>query len=171
MPNAFAWDSVRILGFQNLDYDWKQFDLDRDLPLVDAAAGFVDAVDPDLRAFKAHGGKLLLYAGWRDTGITPWNTIHYYESVRDEMGRGQADWLRLFVAPGMGHCGGGPGVNTFDTLTALEQWRERDVVPTEMLGTNRTTGLARPVCAYPSYARYDGSGDLKDATNWACGGP
>jgi feruloyl esterase len=171
MPNAFAWDSVRILGFQNLDYDWKQFDLDRDLPLVDAAAGFVDAVDPDLRAFKAHGGKLLLYAGWRDTGITPWNTIHYYESVRDEMGRGQADWLRLFMAAGMGHCGGGPGVNTFDTLTALEQWRERDVVPTEMLGTNRTTGLARPVCAYPSYAKYDGSGDLKDAANWACGGP
>lgn len=167
-PNAFAWDSVRILGFQNLNYDWRQFDLDRDLPRVDAAAGFVDAVNPDLRAFEAHGGKLLLYAGWRDTGITPENTVLYYESVREEMGADQGDWMRLFLAPGMGHCRGGPGVDTFDTLTALEQWRERDVAPSEMLATGRESGLSRPICAYPAYARYDGSGDLKDAANWAC---
>ena len=85
-PNGGGFDSVRILGFQNADYDWQQFDLDRDMPIIDAAAGFVDAVDPDLREFKAHGGKLLLYAGWRDTGITPENTVLYYESVREEMG-------------------------------------------------------------------------------------
>ena len=86
-------------------------------------------MNPDLRAFEAHGGKLLLYAGWRDTGITPENTVHYYESVREEMGPEQGDWMRLFLAPGMGHCRGGPGVDTFDTLAALEQWRERDVAP------------------------------------------
>jgi feruloyl esterase len=167
-PNSFAFDSIRILGFQNADYDWRDFDLDRDLPLIDAAAGFVDAVDPDLRAFEAHGGKLLLYAGWRDTGITPENTVHYYESVRREMGADQSDWLRLFLAPGMGHCRGGPGVDTFDTLTALEQWRERDIAPGELLASNRETGMKRPICAYPSYAKYDGSGDLKDAANWSC---
>jgi feruloyl esterase len=170
-PNPFAFDSIRILGFQNANYDWRQFDLDRDLPLVDAAAGFVDAVNPDLRAFEAHGGKLLLYAGWRDTGITPENTVLYYESVRDEMGPEQGDWLRMFLAPGMGHCRGGPGVDTFDTLTALEQWRERDVAPNEMLGRNRETGMVRPICAYPNYAKYDGSGDLKDPANFACSAP
>lgn len=167
-PSPFAFDSVRILGFQDANYDWRQFDLDRDLPRVDAAAGFVDAVNPDLRAFEAHGGKLLLYAGWRDTGITPENTVHYYESVREEMGPEQDDWLRLFMVPGMAHCRGGPGVDTFDAITALEQWRERGVAPSEMLGRNRETGMARPICAYPSYVKYDGSGDLKDAANWTC---
>jgi len=71
----------------------------------------------------------------------------------------------------MGHCRGGPGVDTFDTLATLEQWRERDVAPSLMLGTNRQTGMARPICAYPSSAKYDGSGDLKDAANWACAAP
>jgi feruloyl esterase len=167
-PGANLSDSIRILGFQNANYDWRQFDLDRDLPLIDKAAGFVDAVNPDLRAFEAHGGKLLLYAGWRDTGITPENTVLYYESVREEMGAEQGDWMRLFLAPGMGHCRGGPGVDTFDTLTALEQWRERDVAPAQMAARGRESGLARPICAYPAYAKYDGSGDLKDAANWSC---
>jgi feruloyl esterase len=167
-PGAFALDTIRILGFQDADYDWRQFDLDRDLPRIDAAAGFVDAVDPDLRAFKAHGGKLLLYAGWRDTGITPENTVLYYENVRAELGPEQDDWLRLFLAPGMGHCRGGPGVDTFDTLSALEQWRERDVAPAEIAATGSQSGLARPVCAYPAHPEYDGSGDLADAANWSC---
>jgi feruloyl esterase len=76
--------------------------------------------------------------------------------------------MRLFLVPGMGHCGGGPGPNSFDSLAALEQWREKDTAPTQMLATNRQSGLARPVCAYPAYAKYDGSGDLKDAANWSC---
>jgi feruloyl esterase len=170
-PGAFAFDTIRILGFQDADYDWRNFDLDRDLPVIDAAVGWVDAVDPDLRGFEGHGGKLLLYAGWRDTAITPENTVLYYESVLEEMGPAQDDWMRLFMVPGMGHCGGGDGPNTFDTIAALEQWREQGIAPTQMLGTNPQSGLARPICPYPQYAKYDGSGDLADAGNWSCAAP
>ena len=110
-------------------YDWRQFDLDRDMPIIDKKVGFVDAVNPDLRAYEAAGGKLLMYAGWRDNGITPENTVLYYESVLREMGPEQDDWMRMFLVPGMRHCGGGPGPNTFDSITALEQWREKGRSP------------------------------------------
>jgi feruloyl esterase len=170
-PGAGAFDSIRILGFQNEHYDWHNFDLDRDLPLIDKQAGFVDAVNPDLRAFEAQGGKLLLYAGWRDSGITPENTVYYYESVLREMGPKQDDWMRLFMVPGMEHCRGGPGPNTFDSITALEQWREKDVAPAQILAANPETGAKRPLCPFPQYAKYDGSGDLKDEKNWSCATP
>jgi feruloyl esterase len=171
MPNGFAFDSVRILGFQDENYDWTTFNLDRDLPVIDDRVGFVDATDPDLRAFQAHGGKLLLYAGWRDTGITPENTILYYESVLDEMGPQQDDWMRLFLVPGMGHCGGGPGVNNFDSLSVIEQWRKSDRAPQQIPASNPQTGMERPLCAFPENAEYDGSGALADASNWTCLAP
>lgn len=167
-PGPFAFDTIRILGFQDADYDWRDFDLDRDMARIDAAAAFVDAVDPDLRAFEAHGGKLLLYHGWGDTAITPKNTIEYYESVLAEMGPEQADWMRLFMVPGMGHCGGGPGPNTFDSIGVLEQWREQGDAPEAIMARNPASGLERPLCPYPEYAQHDGSGDLADAANWTC---
>lgn len=169
--NPFLFDTIRILGFQDPDYDWHKFDLDRDMPKIDAAAGFVDAVDPDLRAFKAAGGKLIMYHGWDDPGITPENTIYYYNSVLSEMGKDQDDWMRLFMVPGMGHCRGGPGPTEFDTTTALEKWRERGEAPASIMGTNPRSGLTRPLCPYPEYAKYDGTGDLKDASNWSCTAP
>jgi feruloyl esterase len=77
----------------------------------------------------------------------------------------------LFLVPGMQHCRGGPGPNTFDSISVLEQWREHDVAPSQILGTNPQSGLARPLCAYPQYSKYDGSGDLNDASNWSCAAP
>ena len=176
-----GYDTVRIWGFQNENYDWRAFDLDRDMPLINKKVGFVDAVDPDLRKFKAHGGKLLLYAGWSDTTITPENTVLYYDSVLKEMGKDQSNWTRLFLVPGMAHCGGGPGVNTIDTLGTLEQWREKGLAPAQIIGTSpaRPAGanveargpLSRPVCPYPQFSAYKGSGDLNDAANWSCKAP
>jgi feruloyl esterase len=166
-----GWDTVRIWGFQNADHDWKSFNLDRDLPIIDKRVGFVDAVDPDLRDFKKRGGKLLLYAGWGDTTITPENTVLYYDSVLKEMGANQGDFMRLFMVPGMGHCSGGPGPNTFDSIAALEQWREKGTAPAQIMGSNRQSGLSRPLCPYPQAAKYKGTGDLKDAANWACAAP
>jgi feruloyl esterase len=166
-----GYDTVRIWGFQNPEYDWTMFDLDRDMPIINSRVGFVDAVDPDLSAFKARGGKLLLYAGWGDTGITPENTVLYYDSVVEKMGSNQDDWLRLFMVPGMGHCGGGPGPNSVDWTAALDRWRASGEAPAQLRGRNPQTGLERPICPYPQYARYSGSGSVQDASNWSCAAP
>jgi feruloyl esterase len=165
-----GYDTVRIWGFQDPNYDWRTFDLDRDMPIINKKVGFVDAVSSDLRKFKAHGGRLLLYAGWRDTTITPENTVLYYENLVKDMGE-QKDFARLFMVPGMAHCRGGDGPHTFDTIAVMEQWREQGITPTQMAGSNPQSGLTRPLCAYPQFAKYKGTGDLKDAKNWACTAP
>ena len=164
-------DTVRIWAFQNADYDWHSFDLDRDMPIIDKKIGFVDSVDPDLARFKAHGGKLFLYAGWGDTTITPENTVLYYESVLDKMGKNQGDWMRLFMVPGMAHCRGGEGPNTFDAIGTLEAWREKGVAPAQVTAANAQSALSRPLCPYPQYAKYKGTGNFKDAVNWTCTAP
>jgi len=164
-----VFDIVRI-AFNDPNLDWQKFDLDKDMPIIDKAVGYVDSVNPDLGAFKKSGGKLLLTHGWADTGITPENTIWYYDSVLDRMGSNQSDWMRLFMAPGMGHCGGGPGVNTFDSIGTLENWVERGIAPDQMLGKG-ANGLTRPLCPYPQYAEYKGTGELSDAVNWSCTAP
>ncbi|NLA75984.1 MAG: tannase/feruloyl esterase family alpha/beta hydrolase [Deltaproteobacteria bacterium] len=163
------FDIVRI-AFNDPNLDWRKFDLERDMPLIDKAVGYVDAVDPDLTRFKANGGKLLLTHGWSDTGITPETTIWYYENVLEKMGKDQGDWMRLFLGPGMGHCGGGPGVNNFDSIGALEKWVEKGIAPDQIMGFGKD-GLERPLCPYPKYAEYKGSGELKDKENWQCKGP
>jgi Tannase and feruloyl esterase len=162
------FDLVRI-AYNDPDVDWHTFNLDRDMKVLDDTIGYVDAVDPDMTRFKARGGKLLMTHGWADTTITPENTIWYYGSVLDKMGPSQSDWMRLFMAPGMGHCGGGPGVNTFDSIGALEKWVEHGAAPDTMLGIGR--GMNRPLCPYPQNPEYRGTGDLKDAGSWVCRAP
>jgi len=164
-----TFDLVRI-AYNDPNIDWQKFDLDRDMKFLDEKIGYVDAVNPDLGKFKSSGGKLLLTHGWGDTGITPETTIWYYDSVLGKMGKNQSNWMRLFMAPGMGHCGGGPGVNTFDSIGTIEKWVEKGIAPDQMMGTG-AQGLTRPLCPYPQYAEYKGSGDLKSATNWACKAP
>jgi feruloyl esterase len=164
-----VYDLVKI-AYNDPNADWQKFDLDRDMKYLDEKLGYVDAVNPDLSKYKKSGGKLLLTHGWSDTGITPETTIWYYDSVLSKMGSNQSDWMRLFMAPGMGHCGGGPGVNSFDSIATLEQWVEKGVAPDTMMGIG-AQGLTRPLCPYPQFAEYKGSGDLKDAGNWACKAP
>jgi len=172
-PNAQGpggvYDLVKI-AYNDPNADWQKFDLDRDVKYLDEKIGYVDAVNPDLSKFKKSGGKLLLTHGWSDTGITPETTIWYYDQVLSKMGSSQSDWMRLFMAPGMGHCGGGPGVNTFDSIGTLEKWVEKGIAPETMMGTG-AQGLTRPMCPYPQFAEYKGSGDLKDASNWSCKAP
>ncbi|PYS41144.1 MAG: tannase/feruloyl esterase family alpha/beta hydrolase [Acidobacteria bacterium] len=164
-----TFDIVRI-AYNDPNLDWQKFDLDKDMPIIDKAISYVDAVNPDLSKFKKSGGKLILTHGWADTGITPETTIWYYDSVLEKMGKNQSDWMRLFMVPGMGHCGGGPGVNTFDSIGTIEKWVEKSIAPDQMLGTG-AQGLTRPLCPYPQYAEYKGTGDLKNAASWACKAP
>jgi feruloyl esterase len=165
-----TYDLVRI-AYNDANRDWQLFDLDRDMKFIDEKIGYVDAVNPDLSKFKKSGGKLLITHGWSDTTITPETTVWYYNSVLDKMGKNQSNWMRLFMVPGMAHCGGGPGVNTFDSIGTIEKWVEKGVAPDQMMGTGAQGTLTRPLCPYPQYAEYKGSGDLKSAANWACKAP
>ena len=156
-------------------WDPKTFDLERDLPLVDQKVGaIVNAVNPDLSAFKARGGKVLMYHGWNDTAISPGNAIDYYTSVQKRMGGKQDDFIRLFMAPGMNHCGGGPGPNQVNWMAALERWREASAAPASIdalrINNNRLE-MSRPLCPYPQVAVYSGKGTTNDARNFSCKNP
>jgi hypothetical protein len=126
-----------------------------------------------LAPFDQKGGKPLLIQGWSDSAIAPQRVIDYYKEVREQPGpQNAAKSVRLFMAPGMFHCGGGPGPNDFDTLTALEKWVEGGVVPQSLYATHYdddgNPDRTRPLCAYPKVARYDGSGSINKALNFSC---
>jgi feruloyl esterase len=177
-PGMIDLGMFRYVAHQDPAWDWRTFDLDRDVALVDEKAGYIDVTDPDLRRFKARGGKLLIYHGWNDGGtggaISPLNTLNYYQSILDRMGPGQDDWLRLFMVPGMAHCGGGPGPNQFAVLRALDGWREQGKAPDQITAyrvTNNRVDMTRPLCPYPQVAVYKGTGSTNDAASFTCRTP
>jgi feruloyl esterase len=162
-----------------------EFDFDKDLAFALRKVGpSLDAVDPNLRPFERRGGKLIVYHGWSDPDISPLNTIDYFESVvaynrkrHDDRGEALArttDFFRLFMVPGMQHCSGGPGPNTFDALTALEDWVENGEAPRRIVASRSTNGVVdrtRPLCVYPKVAVYKGEGSTDAAENFVCRTP
>ena len=167
--------------FENPNWDFRTFNYDTDLAFaLKKVAPSVDAVDPNLQPLRQRGGKLLLYHGWSDPDISPINTINYYESVVSAIGKGKThedalretqDFVRLFMVPGMQHCGNGPGPNQFDMLTALEQWVEHGVAPTRVVASHATNAVVdrtRPLCPYPQIATYTGNGSTDEASNFVC---
>jgi feruloyl esterase len=170
-PPGVSLGSFQV-AYDNLNWDWRSFDLDRDLKVVDEKVGtIINAINPDLSAFKARGGKLILYHGWNDTAISPGNTINYYNSVLAKMGPKQDNWIRLFMIPGMGHCQGGPGPNQVNYMAALERWRESGIAPDQLLAyhvANNRVDMARPLCPYPQVAQYKGVGSTNDPANFVC---
>jgi feruloyl esterase len=171
-PSANIYDQYRYVVFKNANWDWKTFNFDSDMVRGDRPENVVmNATDPNLKAFFSHGGKLLLYHGWSDPNVPTLNTIKYYKSVIDTMGAGASTSVRLFLEPGMGHCGGGEGPNVFDKVGALEQWVEKGIAPARLMASHSTGGKVdrtRPLCPYPQVARYKGSGSVDDAGNFAC---
>ena len=172
-PNALGTDQFKYVVFKDPNWDWRTFVLESAVAAADKIDnGMTNAMDPDLTTFSRRGGKLLLYHGWADQNFSALSTINYYKSVLDKMGSVQTpEWLRLFLAPGMGHCGGGEGPNEFDAVAALEQWVENGKAPAHIIASHRTDGRVnrtRPLCHYPQVAKYKGSGNIDEATNFAC---
>jgi feruloyl esterase len=173
-PFSAANDYFKYVVFRNPDWDWRTFNLDSDATLADRVDNeTINATSADLRRFVMHGGKLILYHGWTDTNITPEATVEYFEKVKTQMGGGAetAQWVRLFMVPGMNHCGGGEGPNVFSMTSALEQWVEEGKAPEQILASHLTAGKTdrtRPLCPYPKTAHYNGTGDPNDAGNFVC---
>ena len=176
-PYATAVDQFKYIVFGRPDWNWRTFDLERDVAAADRKGeGTLSAIDPDLSAFARHGGKLLMYHGWSDQDIAPRASINFYTSARaaTHAPSSNAEWLRLFMVPGMGHCGGGEGPNTFDMMPPLESWVERGEVPARVVASRVDEGRTvrtRPLCVYPQVARYSGSGGIDDAANFVCQAP
>lgn len=171
------------------DPAWNMLTADRDAMLklsVSKTSADLDSTDPNLAKFAAHGGKLILYHGWNDPAISPWNTIAYYKQVRKTMGAESEDkFVRLYMVPGMEHCIGGPGASVFGQFStetaaepkhgifdALQNWVENGSPDTNIVATKydsqRKVPFTRPLCTYPKVAKYKGAGDINSASNFAC---
>jgi feruloyl esterase len=170
-PTALQTDATRYLVYEDAEWDWREFDLERDLTLALDKAGYIEALNTDLSAFKARGGKILFYHGWNDPGPSPLNTIGYYNDVLATMGPDQDDWMRLFLVPGMGHCSGGIGPDQADYVGAIEDWVEEGVAPASITASRIREGeidMTRPLCPYPEVATWDRTGDPNDAASFSC---
>ena len=152
------------------------FNADRDIPPMEKLMNPVlSSVNPDLSKFKAHGGKVVAWQGWGDPAISPYNTLHYYDTVAAKTGAKMDDFYRIFFVPGMGHCGAGAtGPDKFDTVAALETWVEKGTAPSRIDAKQYEDGKltrSRPLCKYPLVAKYDGTGSTDDARNFTCAAP
>lgn len=191
---TFAKGFFANMVFQNPAWDFRTFNWDRDMKVTDdKSARIFNATDANLKAFKDRGGKLLLYHGWSDTAIAPVNAVNYYQAVVGKMGQKQvSEFMQLYMVPGMQHCAGGPGPNSFGTnpsaapsdpqhsmTLALDRWVEQGVAPGQIIATKYKTGAnpesgvarTRPLCPYPQVARYKGSGGADEASNFTCALP
>lgn len=178
--------------FKDPNWDWRKFDYDRDLVYADTKVAAVNASSPDLNAFRSRGGKVIMYSGWADPIGPPMDAMNYYERVEKASGGRQKteSFFRLFIVPGMAHCGGGPGPNIFgcygppapasldiktdpqhDVLSALVQWVEKGVAPDHIVAAQMDDDKierTRPLCPYPKLARWNGIGSSDDAKNFTC---
>ena len=163
-----------ILDPPQPEYDFMKFDYDRDTALVKRWSKLADAKDADLSKFRKRGGKVIMTYGWADQILQPMMGVNYYEAVVAKNGRGTSDFARLFMMPGVAHCGGGIGPDRVDAVTAAIDWVEKNKAPDSLVAskvTNGTVARTRPLCPYPQVARYKGQGSIDDAANFSCVAP
>lgn len=199
----FATSYFQDAVYERTPWSLKTMDFDKDVAIADQKVGtVVSSINPDLRSFRDHGGKLIQYHGWGDGAIAPESSIDYYEQVADFLARypdprnprpqPQADFYRLFMVPGLGHCFGGAGPVSFgqlvaqsaegrgdperDILAALVQWVESGIAPEKLIGTGTSPSepsktLSRPIYPYPTLTRYNGQGDPNNAASFSAAKP
>jgi hypothetical protein len=166
---TLGFGSLRYYGMTPPDpaFDPMKFDFDRDPQRLLETAKINDADSTYLESFARHG-KLILYHGISDQGLSPLDTAAWYDRVQAANGGHAQDWARLFLVPGMTHCNGGPATDEFDMLTAIERWVEEGRAPDRIIARGKTfPGITRPLCPYPAVARYKG-GDPKSEKSFAC---
>jgi feruloyl esterase len=163
-----------ILDPPQAEYDTLTVDFNQAAKTVERWSKLADAKDADLSKFRKSNGKLIMTYGWADTILQPLQGVRYYESVTAKHGRDTADFARLFMVPGMAHCGGGVGPDRNDAVTAVIDWVEKGNAPDQIIAskvTNGQTVRTRPLCPYPQVARYKGQGSIDDAANFSCTAP
>lgn len=146
-------------------------ELDVDKAALHASDPLVEPASTNLSTFALNGGKLIFFHGDSDPWFSPLDTLHYYQSLAASNGGAERvhTWSRLFLVPGMAHCGGGPSLDHFDMLTAVVDWVEKGEAPDSVIATGKAfPGRSRPLCAYPKHAQYTGRGDTQDASNFRC---
>lgn len=162
---------LKPLIFPDREVNWAGFTVDRDVPQVrsSAFAAMYEAKDPNLSAFFNNGGKLLMWHGENDPGPASTGSIDYATAVVAQNPRASTNY-RLFLAPGVGHCAGGPGADVLPLIQSIEEWDRTGRAPETLIGTKRDGSLTRKHCAWPKVAHYKGSGDANDPNNWDCVG-
>ena len=174
VPVSYAVDYFKHVVFKNPSWDPSTLNFGASLAeAYPAGHQIFDANDPRLGAFAGRGGKLLMYQGWAEPGIPPGHIVNYYGKVKAQTA-GAENAVRLFMVPGMGHCGGGDGASTFDMVAALDRWVETGAAPERIPASRVRNGAVdrtRPLCAYPRYARYSGTGSVDEAASFVCTEP
>jgi feruloyl esterase len=176
-PFQIGLDFFRYVIFRKPDWDYKTFRFGADLARIDGETkAILNPMNPNLRPFIEHGGKMIQYHGWNDPQIEPASSVAYYQSVLKAQGSGGAvqGSYRLFMVPGMAHCSGGEGASNFDMLAALENWVEKGSPPGRIDAWRIREGKIdrrRPLCPFPQIPTYKGSGDPDDAQNFVCRQP
>lgn len=172
----FADSFFRYMAFPRKDQgiELPAFNIEKDSPRLDWISIILDATNPDLAAFRDRRGKLLMYFGWADQSLNAQMGVDYYESVLQKLGPGTTAFFRLFMQPGVFHCGGGVGPGSFEPLLTVVDWVEQGKAPDRITASRIVNGKAvrtRPLCPYPQIARYTGSGSIDEAANFRCVAP
>jgi len=174
VPVGYAVDYFKYIVFKDANWDPKALNYDSDVERASKGGNLVfDATSTDLSLFTKRGGKLVMYQGWAEPGIPPGNLVKYYSQIQQKTS-GAKDAVRVFMVPGMGHCGGGNGTSTFDMVAALDSWRDGGKAPEQVNAARVRDGKidrTRPLCAWPAFAKYKGSGSIDDAANFICTKP
>jgi hypothetical protein len=173
IAHGFAESFFKHMAFprRNQGVELRDFDVNKHAPQLDWIRTILDARDPDLSAFRDRKGKLLMYFGWADQSLNAQMGVNYHESVVQKLGPQTRDFFRLFMQPGVFHCGGGVGAGSFEPLPIVVDWVENGKVPDHIVGSRIVDGKTvrtRPLCPYPQVARYQGSGSIDEAVNFRC---